>query len=356
MENHKILILLGLIMAFLTGCGEYKPENQPNIRKVKIASVEPASQDGKKEFSGIIRESRAVNLSFRVAGPIAKMYVKQGDFVKQGSLVAEMDTRDYRLQLSVAQAEYDKVTAETSRVSELYKRNAVTEADYQKAVAGEKMITAQLNRAKDQLNDTKLYAPFSGYIQTVNFEQGEIINIGMPVAELLDMNSFQVEIDIPSTLFVIRDRFKKVSCRLSVNNAPEMPLQLVNYQSKANSSRMYRLFYRLNPNANPNMAPGMEVLVSIEYSCDDNNRLIVPLSALFIHDGKSHVWVLNTSDSTVTKQAVEPGALAENGKVIVQSGLKGDETIVVSGVHVLNDNEKVHVIEPVSKTNIGGIL
>jgi multidrug efflux pump subunit AcrA (membrane-fusion protein) len=126
MKNIKQLLLLGFIFVLINGCGNSKPENDAIVRKVKVAAIEKASDTETKEFSGIIKESRAVNLSFRVAGPIKAIYVKQGDFVKQGALVAEMDPRDYQLQLSVAQAEYNKVTTETSRVIELYKQNAAT--------------------------------------------------------------------------------------------------------------------------------------------------------------------------------------------------------------------------------------
>ncbi len=350
------LILAGLLSVFFSGCSDHRPENKISTRKVKIAVVEPAPAVGIKEFPGVVKESRAVNLSFRVAGPIKGLFVKQGDFVKQGTLVAEIDDRDYALQLSVAQAEFDKVTADTRRVVELYSRQAVTDADYQKAIAGEKMITAQLKRAKDQLNDTKLYAPFSGYIQTVNFEKGEIVNIGMPIANMLDMNSYQVETDIPSTLFVIRDQISRVSCRLSIGDAHEMQLQLVNYQSKANSSRMYRMYYSLSPNADSRIAPGMEVLVKIEYQKENDSSQVVPLSAIFNHNGQANVWVFNASDSTVTKHAVQTANLTGDGKIIIRSGLKNGDKIVVSGANALNDSEKVQVIQPTSKTNIGGLL
>jgi RND family efflux transporter MFP subunit len=165
-----------------------------------------------------------------------------------------------------------------------------------------------------------------------------------------------VETDIPSTLFVIRDKINRVTCRLSIDDAQEMPLQIANYQAKANSSRMYRLYYRLSPTADLRIAPGMEVLVKIEYGKESDSNLVVPLSAVFNHHNQSYVWILNPSDSTVSKQAVEPGDLTGKGKVIIRSGLKNGDKVVVSGANVLNENEKVQVLQPASKTNIGGLL
>ena len=356
MKVYKRIVIFSLVASFFVGCDNQPSEAIKLVRKVKVDKVESVSAKEYAEFAGVVKEARSVNLSFRVAGPIKRLKVKQGDHVQKGDLVAEIDTRDYELQLSVAQAEFDKVTAETKRVIELYNRQSVTEADYQKAVAGEKMITAQLNRAKDQLNDTKLYAPFTGFIQSLNFEQGEIVNIGMPIAELLDVESFQVEVDIPAELFVSKKRFEKVSCHTSLVNSTELPLELVNYQAKANASRLYRLFYRLNPNADKRIAPGMEVLVTIEYSKDSETGLVVPITAVFNDEGRAYVWVYNATDSIVIKRNVTTGALHGKGKIKIVAGLSGSETVVVAGVNVLNDNEKVEIVKPVSETNIGGIL
>ncbi|MDD2563001.1 MAG: efflux RND transporter periplasmic adaptor subunit, partial [Salinivirgaceae bacterium] len=278
------------------------------------------------------------------------------DFVKKGDLVGQIDIRDYAIQLSVAQAEYEKVTAETGRVVELYKRNGVTEADYQKAVAGEKMITAQLNHAKDQINDTKLFAPFSGYIQTLNFEEGEIVNIGMPIASLIDVNSYHVEVDIPASLYVARDKFADFVCKLNLPNSKEMPLKLLYTPAKANSSQLYRLVLQLNPKIDERVSPGMEVVVLINYDISTERRCCVPLNAVFDSAGKSYVWNFNQADSIVSKVEVVTGDIAGRGNVLILSGLKGDETIVVAGVSVLNEGEKVEVIKPVSETNIGGLL
>lgn len=356
MKGYKLTLLLGVASFLWVGCGSQSDENELLIRKVKVSKVQSISGNAQKSFSGIVKEARSVNLSFRVAGPLAKVHVNEGDFVKKGDLVAEINTRDYALQLSVAQAEFEKVTSETSRVVELYKRNGVTEADYQKAVAGEKMITAQLNRAKDQFADTKLLAPFSGYIQSLNYEVGEIVNIGMPVASFIDLSAYHVEVDIPASLFVVRDRFIDFSCRLNLPDSKKIPLKFLSNQAKANSSQLYQLVFQLNPKADKRVAPGMEVKVLINYNLSSEKLCSVPLNAVFNSDGKACIWVLNQTDSTVSITEVVSGDLIGDGHIQIVSGLKGNEIIVVAGVNLLNDGEKVDIIKPVSETNIGGLL
>ena len=356
MKGYKFTLFFGFIAFLAIGCADQGKKNEMLIRKVKVAAVQNKSTIEQKDFSGIVKEARSVKLSFRVAGPIKKLNINEGSFVKKGDVIGEIDTRDYALQLAVAQADYEKVTSETNRVSELYKRNGVTELEYQKAIAGEKMITQQLNHAKHQMNDTKLVAPFSGYIQSVNFGEGEIVNIGMPIASLLDMNSYRVEVDIPASLFVSRGKFTDFTCKLNFNGSKEIPLKLLYTHAKANSSQLYRLVFELNSKIDERVAPGMEVGVLIKYDLSSKQRCFVPLDAVFNSAGKTYVWGLNPADTTVSKIEVVLGELTDSGNILILSGLQGNETIVVAGVNVLNEGEKVEMIKPASETNIGGLL
>lgn len=356
MRRYTILLISAICALICASCSTRDSKNEKYIYRVKIAKVQNASAHEITELSGVVKEAKAVNLAFRVAGPITRLNISEGNYVKRGDLIAQIDPRDYTLQLAAAQAEYDKVMDEVTRVKELYNRKSVSEADYQKAIAGEQMITAKLNRAKDQLADTKLYAPFSGYIQKVNYQQGEIVNTGMPVASIIDVDYYTVEIDIPASLFVQRKNFVKVSCESSFHNPKPITMQLISYDVIANSSRLFHMIYRLDPQADKFIAPGMEVKVFIEYIPEADNRIVVPIDAIFSKDGNSYVWLFNATDSSITPQKVVTDRVVGNGKIVVKEGLTGTETIITAGVNSLKEGVKVEVIQPKSETNIGGLL
>ncbi len=200
-KNSTILLF---ILALLWGCVSNNSEQNKIMRMVKIESVQQADSLTVKSYSGIIKGANELNLSFRVAGPIQKILVKEGDYVKQGQLLAQMDTRDYEVQLQAAEAQYEQVKGEADRVIELYKRESITENDYDKAVSGLKMMRAKLKNAKDQMDDTQLRAPVSGYIQKVNFIENELIDAGMPVFSIIDVGYYQVEVEIPVSLYIER--------------------------------------------------------------------------------------------------------------------------------------------------------
>jgi RND family efflux transporter MFP subunit len=351
-----ILRSILIFTLFVSSCKNQPADNNDIIRKVKVEKVSHVTEILKKDFSGILEESREVNLAFRVAGPIQYIYIKEGSFVKAGELIAEIDSRDYQVQVDVAQAQYDQVSAETKRVKELYNRKSIADKDYEKAISGEKLITAQLKHANDQLKDTKLFAPFSGYIQEINFEEGEMINTGMPFASLIDLNKLRIEVDIPSSLFVLKNDFVSFTCKKSGPDSEELPLKLVSYNVKANANQLYKLFFQVDPKLDKELKPGMSIQVFIRYKNSVKAALSVPLNAVFYENDNNYVWIYNPNDSIVIKTEIETGGFAPDGNLRVLSGLTGQEIIVVAGVNVLKEEQKVIPIKPVTETNVGGLL
>ena len=356
MKCKKGILLFGMLLFFIVACENQKKEQQQTLRKVKVEKLQKATAILRKDFSGIVKEAREVNLAFRVAGPIKTINVKEGDYVKKGTLLAQIDPRDYQIQMDVTQAEYDKVITETKRVAELYKRKSIAEVDYQKAMAGEKMISAKLAHSKHQLNDTKLYAPFSGYIQTVKYETGEMVNTGMTIASLIDMDYFEIEVDIPSSLFVLKNAFTTFSCKQNELNIKEIPISLSSYNVKANNNQLYKLYFRLDPDSDKRLAPGMSVQVFIDYNSTTENPYHVPIKAVFNENNQAYVWVYKPISETVEKRKVTTAALYGEGRISIVDGLQSDDLIVVAGVHVLKENQKVKIMQAVSETNIGGVL
>jgi RND family efflux transporter MFP subunit len=327
------------VLALLAGCAGNNNGQTEIIRKVKIEPVQQADSLQVKQYSGIIKE----------------ILVKEGDYVQAGQVVAQMDTRDYEVQLAAAQAQYEQVKAEADRVIELHNRESVAGNDYDKAVSGLKMVEAQLKHANDQMNDTKLTAPVSGYIQKVNFPENELVDAGMPVASLIDVGHYQLEVEIPVALYVDRENIISFSGLQPAVSGEEFPLQLLSYSRKASNNQLYKVQLRINPASQPKLAPGMDVQVNIVLKSSTGPVACVPLNALFNENGKTYVWVYQ-SNGTVQKREVVTGKLTGDGRIRISEGLQTTEQVVVAGVNQLNENEQVEPLEPVSETNVGGML
>ena len=223
-------------------------------------------------------------------------------------------------------------------------------------MSGLKQITAKYNAHKNALADTRLTAPFDGYIQKKYYDSHETVAAGYPVVSMINSNYFDVDIDIPSSDFVRQGLFKSFSCTIDVFPGQVFPLELIEITRKANLNQLYRMRLRLKPVPGVDIAAGMSVNVTIEYNPNEEVLTVIPLSAMFEENGASAVWVYNPKTQSVTKRVIQLSRLLKTGELIVSEGLAAGEIVVSAGVHSLKEGMSVELLKPVSKTNIGKLL
>jgi RND family efflux transporter MFP subunit len=238
----------------------------------------------------------------------------------------------------------------------LHDPNSVAGNDYDKAVAGVKMAEANLKHAKNQMNDTKLLAPVSGYIHEVNFNEGEMVDAGMPVASLIDVTGYEVEVNIPVSLSLQRETFTGFTGKQPTVSNEAFPLELTGYSKRAENNQLYAMHLKLDPGSNPELAPGMNVEVTINMKTGFKNKLCVPLNSVFEKNGESYVWVYLPDEGVVKSRQVTTGQLTGKNLITVVSGVEAGEQVVSAGVHQLQENQQVETVKPVSATNVGGML
>lgn len=350
--SKAAIVFIGVLA--IVSCNRLNENKSDVVKLVKTSQVKQIPVVMQKHFPGVIEEKEQVSLAFRVAGPIQKIHVKEGDFVNKGQLIAEMDTRDYEIQKNAVEAQASQIQSEYSRIEELYSRKSVAENDYEKMKAGKEMVEAKLKNANDQLHDTKLVAPFSGYITKINFEEGELVNHGTPIATLIDVSLLKVEIDVPASILLMKDKITQIECYQENIPGKSFQLSLVNHNVKANNNGLYKFYLQHKPHHTSELVPGMNVSVGISYKARENDILSIPLNAVFEEGGKSYVWVVN--DSVVHKQEIETCSIVHNGEIGITTGLNENQQVVVGGLHLLKDKESVKVIPPKSKTNVGDLL
>ena len=350
----KYLIFAGLI-CLLTGCNEKQRENVV-IRSVKVHTVEAYGKAGRTTFPGKVLAASDINLAFRISGPIAKVYVDAGKYVKKDQVLAEIDSRDYLVQLSATEAEYNRIKAEADRIILLYEQGTITPNDYDKAVYGLNQITAKYDAHKNALADTKLLAPCDGYIQKRLFEPGETVGAGMPVLSMISAGTDEVEINIPSGDYVKRDNFDAYSCTVDIYPGKRFPLELIGITRKANMNQLYTMRLRLAGNDKDKPGPGMSTMVTIVYKTEESGKVSVPLSSVFESNNQSRVWVYDKTSETISARTIGISEILADGTVVVSSGLSQGEIVVSAGANSVKEGEKVKLLPAISLTNIGGML
>lgn len=355
--KHKLLWLSAILIC--CSCSDKSDKkgvaDADTRHSVYVATVGGADSDGARTLTGVVEENDNISLGFKTAGQIKRIYVKEGDRIRKGQLLAELDASDYQLGVEALQIQYDQLKEEVARARRLYEKNSMTANDFEKAVAGLRQLGVQLQVNKNKLAYTRLYAPAAGTVESVNFAPAEMVDAGTAVFTLLDMGRMEVVCDIPANLYMDRGLFTRFSCRSAHIPGREIPLQLISIVPKADGNQLYRMHFALGSDAGSRITPGMNVEVSIGMAGDGKGGVGLPSSALFRKGCATYVWVVK-SDSTVVKREVGVKGNLDGAEVIVESGLAPGDRVVRAGVSALHEGEKVKVIEAPSETNVGGLL
>ncbi len=348
-----------LISVSVTGCSEGSSKTAANDtpKSVILYTIGGNGSISSSELPGRVEAAREVNMAFKVSGTLQRVYVDEGSHVRKGQLIAEIDPRDYRLQLEATEAEYLKVKAEAERVIAMYSDSVVTADAYDKARYGLRQITAKYDNARNQVADTRIYAPFDGYVQRRFFDPPTVVGAGTPVVAVVSGSRPEVEINIPASTYLNLDQVTGFEATFDVLPGRKVPLRFISAAPKANANQLYNVRLAVPDDMKPQPSPGMTVMVSLSMAAAaDTAAIAIPASALFENDGESYVWVYNPTDSIVNARQVAVESLHTDGTATIATGLRRGESIVTAGVHHLSDKQRVKPQPQTSKTNVGGLL
>lgn len=345
-----LLVGLSLIVG---SCGTGKT-NGTETANVRLADVVEAGESAVQEFPGRVKASEEVNMAFKVGGTLKNILVEEGGRVRVGQLVAELDPRDYQVQMDAVNAEYQSVKSEAERVIALYADSACTAYEYDKARYGLEQMAAKFDNACNQLADTKIYAPFSGVVQKRYYDTGTVVAAGMPVVSVVSDGNVELEINFPASVYVHRDSLESFYATFDFIPGRKIPLRLISIAPKANANQLYAVRLAISGDVSPMPSPGMNAMVGVRMKGASEGKMEIPSSAVFAKDGTSHVWVYD--GAAVRLRDVEVERLHTDGMAVISAGLSAGEQVVASGVHKLSDGQKVKPLAGKSETNVGDLL
>ncbi|MGL5682159.1 MAG: efflux RND transporter periplasmic adaptor subunit [Marinifilaceae bacterium] len=324
---------------------------------VKVDKVVPYNTTNTITFSGLISTPGEINLSFRIPGMISNINFSEGAFVKKGEVIAQLDNQTYVEEYNAAEAKYNAVKQEASRVMELYTTNSTSPNNYDQAVGALQQAEAAYKLRALQLSYTKLIAPCEGYIQQKYFNANEVIGAGTPIVSLVNNKQLEIDVDIPSKDYIKRKHFKWFYCNADVYPNVILPLTYLDITRQANMNQLFKMRLGLSKPDELDLAPGMSVSVSIGYDEQDCKCTKIPVSALFKLGENSFVWKFNLADSTINAIAIDKIMSIENdGSAIVTSDLQGDDWIISAGAQGMKEGQKVRPLMPAPVSNVGNLL
>lgn len=369
------LAIAGLMAGFMSGCmdsGAQADIAPKAVRPVKAMQLTRMGGDHALIFPATAKSPREVRLSFRVGGPLIGLNAENGQKVVKGRMIARIDPRDFEIaiktleaKLTASKARLEEATLQYNRYANLLKQNATAKARYDSTLAAYQIAKAQVKAdteslvdARNELIDTRLMAPFTGYVNDKFVENHETVSPGQPIVSLVDLKTLEVVLGLPEDLVARLSQFESYKVIFEAIPATEFSASLKEVGKTPDpASRAYPLTLILEPAATALVRPGMAARVRINVSADDRkDRFAIPVQALFSSGGdNSSVWVFDPKAQTVSRRAVRVETLNRH-HVEISGDLTPGQWIVTAGVHHLHPGQKVRLLQTPPQTNVGAML
>lgn len=213
----EILFLAGMC---LCACSR-TPQEQTSFPRVKVVHAEVMEAPSSRCYTFISQPYRLSELSFRVGGLVHAFDVQQGQFFRKGQLIAAIDERDFVIQKQRTEALYRQAEVDYARISSLYAKDNISGMNYEQAKANYERTKADYEAAVNAWEDSRLYAPFDGYVQQAHIERYQDVKPSVPVVTFIDLSRIKVEAYVPEDMALQMRQKDSVACVVRFNALPD---------------------------------------------------------------------------------------------------------------------------------------
>ncbi|MDZ7621148.1 MAG: efflux RND transporter periplasmic adaptor subunit [Candidatus Competibacteraceae bacterium] len=335
-----------------------------------VISATPETTPATFEFTGKTESSRSVEIRARVEGYLDKIAYTEGNFVRTGQLLFQLDPQPFqaaldnaRGDLARAQAQLTNARATLARVRPLAKQNAVSQKDLDDAVASEGSAQAQVQSAKAQtrtaelnLGYTTIKSPLNGLAGKSEFREGSLVTPGVSslLTTIVQLDPIWVSFGVGEN-DVLKFRAEQASGKLQDTKNVQVEMVLadgsvfphkgkINYVAPTIDPTTGTLALRAElPNPDAKLPPGLFVRVRLE-GASRSNVILAPQRAVMQGPQGKFVYVVGANNQAEAKP-VQVGDFYGDQWVIT-SGLSGGEQVIVDGVIKVRPGATVKVVAP----------
>ena len=327
MKKIAGILLLTLTLVPMWTLAESLPTQ--TIESVKVPRV--------YRLDGVIEATNRSTVSAQTSGQVKEVLFDVDDVVKQGDVIVVID--DAQQGAAVASAEANLRSAEAQRldaqkeyerVKSVYEKKAVSKSALDKAVAARKSAIAgvqaakaALTQAREQLNYTKVAAPYTGIVTERFVEVGETASPGQKLMSGISLEHLRVDVDVPQSL-VTAVRSER-DARIWMNGKWIDAVKVTVFPVADRATDTFRVRLEL-PKDVPNAFPGMYVKVAV--SVGSRQVLAVPREAVVYRSEVIGVYTVDDK-GRISLRHIRIGNALPDGRLVVLSGLdKGDKVVI----------------------------
>ena len=294
---------------------------------------------------GKIRATDSAALTFSASDKILNIHFKDGDSVKKGELIAQLDNTKAKADLDKARSSLALAKSKLKRVQELLKKqpDSMSQQDVEELGEQANLAAADFRQKEALMNDYLLVAPFDGQLTNFTHSVGSKIDGATALVSLIKLDPVEVQYSIGQSDLGNAQLGQNVSIQVDAF-VDEAFSGVVDYIAPAvdeSSGRVEVHAHVTNPDHR--LVPGMFAKVS-QMTSEDTTQMVVSQNSVQAKDAERFVWVVN--GEKIEQRIVELGVNTNDGYVVVEKGLKLGDQVVVTGQQNLKKASLVKVMNP----------
>ena len=373
LERYLIPPILLLAAFSLAACGnaDGKPTELP---PKTVAWIQIKSGDGQvnRRLSGIVAPADEAELSFEVPGKVETVNVELGETFQKEDVLATLDDRAYVLtvrqregELSGARAQFEEARNDFRRKRNLIEAGAVSRSDFDLSKAAFEaarnqvvVAEARLDLAKEDLEDTRLAAPYDGSVSRRHIEPSQRVSPGQPAFEIQGDQKLEVAVSVPETLVGQLRVGDRKTVEFPANPDLKVPAEITEIGTRAESANAFPVTLALSEPVS-GLRPGMTA--EVDFALNGNNGdgsakegpeswFPIPVTAFEAAEGENHyVFRYDPETETIASQTVTIAHLS-GPYGYVSRGLSAGDVIVKAGLPFLQDGQRVTLLNRDART------
>jgi RND family efflux transporter MFP subunit len=349
-----LLALVGVIL--VGGCKAEQKLATPSPQAVQVMELKADSASETWSYVGTLRARFESDIAFRVGGKVTRRLVDIGASVAAGQTIAELDPTDYRLALEAQQAELaaakssrDQAVAAEARYRTLHAKGHVAQAALDQRVAAADEARGRVERAeralalaRNQLDYTVLRSEAAGVVSALPVEVGQVVAAGQQIARIARRDEIEALVAIPEHRLA---DVRKAQAEIEIwgDGDRRFPATLREVSPEADRvSRTYAARFSIDVGGNA-AELGRTATVHLR-TANALQAFAVPLAALMQDATTPTIWVLDPTATRVQRKSVTLIRLTQE-VAVVTGALRPGDRIVTLGVHMLDADKPVRVVE-----------
>ncbi len=291
-------------------------------------------------LDGVVEAINQSTIAAQTAGQVERILFDVDDVVKEGDLIVQLRSTEQKAQLIQAEAEVKNAAAhlaeaqdEYRRIKGVFKKALVSQSSMDKAETSLKaakathdIVAAGVEQAREQLQYTRIHAPYSGIVTKRHIEIGEIATPGQPLISGQSLDQLRVSVDIPQSLISAVRSTGNAQVHLDSETSLEIT-DLTIFPFADPKTNTFRVRLEL-PKETQSLFPGMFVKTS--FATGQQKQLVVPSSSVVYRSEVTAVYIIN-SHGAISFRHIRTGN-KEGRIVVVLAGLDAGEQVALNPI------------------------